>query len=139
MDTMNNPYRQAHEDFEDDWRPLASCRNHPPDTFFPTAKGNGSTAQAARAAAICIDCPVFIQCRDYANHRAEKWGVWAGVDYGSPEVRRGKPINPTRVPVLRCGTEAGAARHRRRGETVCAPCRDGEAMAKQWRARRQTV
>lgn len=33
-----------------------------------------------------------------------------------------------------CGTEAGAARHRRRGESVCDRCRTAESAAR--RARR---
>ncbi|MFN0027711.1 MAG: hypothetical protein ACKV2O_11125 [Acidimicrobiales bacterium] len=40
-----------------------------------------------------------------------------------------------RPPVAACGTEAGARRHRRDGETVCDLCRQAEADA---RRRRRT-
>jgi WhiB family transcriptional regulator, redox-sensing transcriptional regulator len=56
------------------WQERARCREHDPEIFFPE-KG-GSSREAKR---ICADCPVRIECLNYALRRDERYGVWGGM------------------------------------------------------------
>src|SRR4029434_5287962 len=56
------------------WQERARCRQHDPEVFF-TEKG-GSSREAKR---ICADCPVRIECLNYALRRDERYGVWGGM------------------------------------------------------------
>ncbi|HEY1331348.1 MAG TPA: WhiB family transcriptional regulator [Actinomycetota bacterium] len=56
------------------WQERARCREHDPEVFFPE-KG-GSSREAKR---ICADCPVRIECLNYALRRDERYGVWGGM------------------------------------------------------------
>ena len=56
------------------WQERARCRQHDPEVFFPE-KG-GSSREAKR---ICADCPVRIECLNYALRRDERYGVWGGM------------------------------------------------------------
>ena len=57
-----------------EWMASALCAQSLPDLWFP--EGSGSSARIAKA--ICRECPVSIQCLDYAITNGEMWGVWAG-------------------------------------------------------------
>jgi len=56
-----------------EWRLYAACADLPPDEadriFFDLAVPN-------QALAICIDCPVADECRDFATKNAIPYGVW---------------------------------------------------------------
>jgi WhiB family transcriptional regulator, redox-sensing transcriptional regulator len=56
------------------WQDIARCRDYDPEIFFPE-KG-GSSREAKR---ICADCPVRIECLNYALRRDERYGVWGGM------------------------------------------------------------
>ena len=56
------------------WQERARCRDHDPEIFFPE-KG-GSSREAKR---ICSECPVRIECLNYALRRDERYGVWGGM------------------------------------------------------------
>src|SRR2546429_7350062 len=56
------------------WQERARCREHDPEVFFPE-KG-GSSREAKR---ICSECPVRIECLNYALRRDERYGVWGGM------------------------------------------------------------
>jgi WhiB family redox-sensing transcriptional regulator len=56
------------------WQERARCRDHDPEVFFPE-KG-GSSREAKR---ICSECPVRIECLNYALRRDERYGVWGGM------------------------------------------------------------
>jgi WhiB family redox-sensing transcriptional regulator len=49
------------------------CREHPPETFFPS---DGAGVGIARR--ICADCPVKQPCLDYALDNHIEHGVWGG-------------------------------------------------------------
>ncbi|MGC7247270.1 WhiB family transcriptional regulator, partial [Mycobacteroides abscessus] len=36
----------------------------------------GASRECQLAKAICHDCPVKIQCREYAVSHQEQWGLW---------------------------------------------------------------
>lgn len=44
----------------------AECRKHHGDRFFPDSTGHGARVQIAEAVAVCDECPVAAQCREYA-------------------------------------------------------------------------
>ena len=56
------------------WQERALCRDYDPEVFFPE-KG-GSSREAKR---ICSECPVRIECLNYALRRDERYGVWGGM------------------------------------------------------------
>ena len=59
---------------EPGWQERALCAQTDPEAFFPE-KG-GSTREAKR---ICSECPVRIECLNYALRRDERYGVWGGM------------------------------------------------------------
>ena len=56
------------------WRREASCKDKDPDIFFP-----GQSESNHRAIAICSDCPVRIDCLEYAIETKESFGIWGGL------------------------------------------------------------
>ncbi|MCS4490089.1 WhiB family transcriptional regulator [Corynebacterium sp. ES2794-CONJ1] len=56
-----------------DWVMHANCRNEDPDALF--VRG----AAQRRAAAICRQCPVLLQCRVDALDNRVEFGVWGGL------------------------------------------------------------
>lgn len=63
------------------WLLGARCRGEDVDVFF---SGDGEHQHAAqhrhlRAAALCAQCAVVAQCRDYALTYREPWGTWGGL------------------------------------------------------------
>lgn len=56
------------------WAADAKCLNADPDVFFPE-KG-GSTREAKR---ICAECPVRLECLEYALEQDERFGIWGGM------------------------------------------------------------
>ena len=46
--------------------------------------------ERATAVMLCDHCPVLTVCRDTAEQRDERWGVWGGHDFS---VRPGRPKN----------------------------------------------
>lgn len=53
------------------WMERGACIDHPEVDFF--TKGEGAEARA-----ICADCPVRMQCLEFALERPEPFGVWGG-------------------------------------------------------------
>ena len=60
-------------DSETAWMADGNCRLHPPATFFPS---DGAGVERARK--ICRNCPVGIQCLEYALEQRIEHGVWGG-------------------------------------------------------------
>ena len=73
----------------------------------------------------CAGCPVQLQCRRLGVGKGP--GVWGGIiqrgDYATLYDR----LPPTPDP--RCGTVAGHSAHRRRGEHICAPCKEANNIS----------
>jgi WhiB family redox-sensing transcriptional regulator len=61
-------------DFVLDWRDEARCAETNPDAFFPVKGGS-----AREAIAICSDCPVAVQCLQFAVDTEQLTGVWGGL------------------------------------------------------------
>jgi WhiB family redox-sensing transcriptional regulator len=58
---------------ETNWMVKGKCREMPPATFFPS---DGVGVDAARQ--ICQECPVRVQCLEYALENRIDHGVWGG-------------------------------------------------------------
>lgn len=59
-----------------DWRDDAACLGEDIELFFPER----SQTLAARAKAICAECPVRIDCLDESIANGERFGIWGGLD-----------------------------------------------------------
>ncbi|HUF34055.1 MAG TPA: WhiB family transcriptional regulator [Acidimicrobiales bacterium] len=55
------------------WMTEGSCRNEPPERFFPS---DGVGVEVARR--ICASCPVQEPCLEYALVQRIDHGVWGG-------------------------------------------------------------
>ncbi|WP_083420631.1 WhiB family transcriptional regulator [Mycolicibacterium llatzerense] len=66
-----------------DWRLSARCRRGDIDRelfFHPDGeRGNARRNRLLRAKQICHQCPVILQCRDYALGIYEGFGIWGGM------------------------------------------------------------
>ena len=91
------------------WHEQAACRDHPehaPDVWHPAA--SSSDDPVARAAiAVCRDCPVVVECLDYALAReaatpGTRWGVWGGLTADQrARLSRGRPPHARHDPRIR--------------------------------------
>lgn len=74
----------------------ANCRNYPADWFFPEDRGIHGRKQAEKAALVCGQCPVRVECSQYQKATSSGWGVWAGKAHRtSTHISEGGP-RPTR-------------------------------------------
>jgi len=64
------------------WRDQALCRDVDPDTFFGSHDTAMSQKEIRRAKAVCLYCPVRVECLEYALTRREGFGVWGGLSSG---------------------------------------------------------
>lgn len=63
------------------WMSDAACRHViDPDIFFPAGHTGPATVEIRAAKAICADCPVLGECRDWAlGSKQAAYGVWGGL------------------------------------------------------------
>lgn len=55
------------------WQMAAACRGLDTELFFP-ARGES----VSEAKAICAECPVRIDCAEYAFDSGQRFGIWGG-------------------------------------------------------------
>jgi WhiB family redox-sensing transcriptional regulator len=67
------------------WRNGAICRDTDPDLFFPVGTTGYALVQIDRAKEVCGECPVCIDCLQYALDTNQDSGIWGGT---SEEERR---------------------------------------------------
>ncbi|MBL1091557.1 WhiB family transcriptional regulator [Streptomyces sp. NPDC001739] len=63
-----------------DWRHRARCRDEDPELFFPVGSTGPSLLQIQEAKAVCRQCPVIAECRDWALASGQDNGIWGGLD-----------------------------------------------------------
>lgn len=61
------------DEAEQTWMAEGMCRHYPPAAFFPS---DGVGVDAARK--ICAECPVRVDCLEYALAQRIDHGVWGG-------------------------------------------------------------
>lgn len=67
------------------WRAHAICRDTDPDLFFPVGTTGYALVQIDKAKEVCGQCPVKVDCLDYALETNQDSGIWGGT---SEEERR---------------------------------------------------
>lgn len=67
------------------WRGGAICRDTDPDLFFPVGTTGFALVQIDRAKQVCAECPVHVECLEYALETNQDSGIWGGT---SEEERR---------------------------------------------------
>lgn len=64
----------------DDWQRSALCAQTDPDLFFPDSHQPRRYAEATQwAKAVCVQCPVRLDCLEYALTLTERHGIWGGL------------------------------------------------------------
>lgn len=110
-----------------DWMADAACSSSDPEQWFPE---KGHLPKSHPAMRICAECPVRIECLEYAVTDPSRLdGIWGGLSVNQRRQIRSRRGIRTRVignTLEMCGTPAGAARHRRAGEKPCSRCRESE-------------
>jgi WhiB family redox-sensing transcriptional regulator len=63
------------------WLLAARCRGEDIDVFFSRhgERPHAAELRHQRAATLCAQCPISVQCRDYALTYREPWGTWGGL------------------------------------------------------------
>ena len=118
----------------DDWREKAACADLfvDPEAFFPNDTDEKGIAAAK---AICRECPVLQECRDWAIGAVGDYGIFGGLTGDErKKIRRNstrKPQTSTRtVPIngREHGTNRGYHQHSQAKETACEDCKFAHAL-----------
>jgi WhiB family redox-sensing transcriptional regulator len=123
-----------------DWRQRGACRDEDPELFHPVGTSGPAVAQLEEAKMVCGWCPVRQECLDDAMRIGVEYGVYGGMSETERRELRSRDARPgekrKRIPPTRpqCGSEAGAAAHRRRKEPLCDHCRREATWARARRA-----
>jgi WhiB family transcriptional regulator, redox-sensing transcriptional regulator len=60
------------------WRSYAACGSLDTNLFFPIGLTGYAIDQTNLAKAVCADCPVRLQCLEFALRTLQDHGVWGG-------------------------------------------------------------
>lgn len=71
-------WKTARHRGSDHWRQRAACRDSDPHLFFPIGDSGPAAAHAEAAKAVCRQCPVRVDCLEYALTSNQDAGVWGG-------------------------------------------------------------
>lgn len=94
------------------WADQAACKGKT-DLFFVN---RGDTQQMLNAKAICQQCPVLDNCRDYVLYHPERFGIWAGMT--EKDRRHYRLEHGIKLPAAQHGTVT-----RYNSGCRCQPCR----------------
>ncbi|WP_368859018.1 WhiB family transcriptional regulator [Mycolicibacterium mageritense] len=85
-----------------EWMSKAICVGRDPEIWFTERTGLAARKDNARAAGICAQCPVRVQCRAYADRLPATDGVWGGwpikrsarttIPFSAPQTRRQRQV-----------------------------------------------
>jgi WhiB family transcriptional regulator, redox-sensing transcriptional regulator len=76
---MSSPLMPTEEAWS--WQTAARCRGEDASIFFHPdgERGRAAKRRQDRAKAICAECSVAAECREYALRYQEPFGVWGGL------------------------------------------------------------
>lgn len=60
------------------WRVQATCRDTDPELFFPVGTTGQALLQIAKAKSVCCQCPVHVECLQFALDTNQDTGIWGG-------------------------------------------------------------
>lgn len=103
-----------------DWIERAACRGLDPDLWFP---GQGDNTSYRKATKVCADCPVRVECLDYAVTNRIRGGIWGGLG----ERTRRPLIQATPSPRRRPLAAHGVPRRYQAG-CRCLECREAHRL-----------
>jgi WhiB family redox-sensing transcriptional regulator len=94
--TVASSLALAHADYS--WRTQAICRDTDPELFFPVGTTGIALTQIDRAKEVCGQCPVQVQCLDYALETNQDSGIWGGTsEEERRDIRRRIAGRPTKL------------------------------------------
>ena len=70
------------------WRPRALCQDFDPALFFPVGVTGDAESQIRSAKLVCGQCPVAMQCLEFALRTNQEYGIWGGKDEDERRVIR---------------------------------------------------
>ncbi len=79
----------AANEWEMGWQYQAACRGDEAEMFFAPnyfEKKEEKESRESRAKAICVRCPVRIECLEYALANREPHGIWGGLNEAERKV-----------------------------------------------------
>ena len=59
-------------------RDQAMCRDTDPELFFPIGTTGQALLQIAKAKSVCCQCPVTVECLEFALETNQDTGIWGG-------------------------------------------------------------
>jgi len=65
---------------ERDWADDAACNDMPPVAFYGSTEVPLTRKELRLARGICVSCPVQRSCVIVSLKKAERYGVWGGID-----------------------------------------------------------
>ena len=70
----------------------AICRDTDPELFFPVGTTGQALVQIDRAQEVCNECPVEVDCLDFALETNQDSGIWGGASEEERRVIRRKAV-----------------------------------------------
>ena len=62
-----------------EWVHRARCKDEDPELFFPIGTTGPAAAQIDAAKSVCMQCPVRVECLEWALATGQDAGVWGGL------------------------------------------------------------
>lgn len=119
------------------WRDEALCLGEDPSLFFPETGHSADTVPAAKA--ICNECPVIDECRDFALAMPQDgYGIFGGLTYSDRrKLRRRPPGRPRLDPINRTCRNCGDQYLGHNSSLYCPPCKPVVKARKQREQKRR--
>ncbi len=92
------------------WRDDAICKDTDPELFFPVGTTGQALLQIDRAKQVCCECPVKIECLDFAIDTNQDSGIWGGTSEDERrDIRRRIAARNKALKAAQISDTAGAA------------------------------
>ena len=86
------------------------CKDTDPELFFPVGTTGQALLQIDRAKQVCDECPVKIECLDFAIETNQDSGIWGGTSEDERrDIRRRIAARNKALKAAQTGNAAGAA------------------------------
>lgn len=91
-----------HQHWDDaGWRDESACRDLDPDLFFPVGVTGPAIEQIEAAKSLCTECPVQVDCLEFALATNQEYGVWGGTTEDERRVIRRRRRQAMRAAAAR--------------------------------------
>lgn len=123
------------------WRQRAACKRDP-ELFFPDGEGRAYKAAIEEAKAVCMSCPVYLNCFAYAIGPGRKeYGIWAAMTETERDELRMHESTDKRCTDCRDYKPLSDFYHRpgRGYETQCKKCKNRHTVAARTRTKTEAA